>query len=62
MSRISSRYVTELAQLFNRFYYDVRVIDEDEGGTAAGVLLTKAAAGVIKSALALLGINAPERM
>ncbi len=57
-----TRYVTELAQLFNRFYYDVRVIDEDEGGTAARLLLTKAAAGVIKSALALLGINAPERM
>ena len=48
--------------MFNRFYYDIRVIDEDKEKTAARLMLTKAVKQVIKTGLYLIGIEAPERM
>ncbi len=57
-----TRHVINLAQAFNRFYYDVRVIDEDKAGTAARLQLTAAVAKVIKTGLYLIGVEAPERM
>ncbi len=57
-----TRHITELAQAFNKFYYDIRIIDENASATAARLSLAKATATVIKIGLALLGIRAPERM
>jgi arginyl-tRNA synthetase len=57
-----TRHVTSLAQAFNKFYYDIRILDENASATAARIELVKAAATVIKTGLGLLGIHAPERM
>jgi arginyl-tRNA synthetase len=58
-----TRNITELAQAFNKYYYEHRIIDErDAAGTNARLLLTKAVKNTIRRGLALLGIRAPERM
>ena len=57
-----TRAVTEIAQGYNKFYYEHRVLDEDPGVAAARVALTKAVKDVIKTGLWLIGIEAPERM
>lgn len=58
-----TRQVVSLAQAFNKFYYDIRILDEqDPAGTAARLALADATRTVIKTGLALIGIDAPERM
>ena len=57
-----TRAVTDIAQGYNKFYYEHRVLDEDAGVAAARVALTKAVKDVIKTGLWLIGIEAPERM
>ncbi|MBQ3274149.1 MAG: arginine--tRNA ligase [Christensenellaceae bacterium] len=59
---VITRWVTLLCQYFNKYYYDTRIIDEDEGKTAARIMLTKAVKQTVKQGLYLLGIKAPERM
>lgn len=60
-SRIT-RAVTDLAQAYNKFYYEHRILDDEPAAAAARVALTKAARDVIKTGLRLIGIEAPERM
>ncbi len=57
-----TRAVTDIAQGYNKFYYEHRVLDEDPAVAAARVALTKAVKDVIKTGLWLIGIEAPERM
>ena len=57
-----ARSLIELAQAFNRYYYQRRILDGDGAETAARVLLTGAVATVLENGLHLLGICAPERM
>lgn len=58
-----TRAVTELAQAFNRYYYDHKIITpEDAGGTAARLVLTRVVRDVLRRGLTLLGIQAPDRM
>ena len=57
-----SRYLLELAQTFNRFYIDHRVITDDKKTTDARLLLTACVKSVLKNGLKLLLINAPEKM
>ena len=57
-----TRHVTQIAQAFNKYYYDVRIIDEDRNRTKARLDLVSATASTIRTGLALLGIEAPERM
>ncbi|MEZ4358372.1 MAG: arginine--tRNA ligase [Eubacteriales bacterium] len=57
-----TRYSVDLSQAFNKYYYEHRIIDEDEKGTANRVLLTKCVKTVIKTALKLIGIEAPDQM
>ena len=57
-----TRHIILLAQAFNRFYYDIRVIDDDKRATAARLKLTSAVAQVIKTGLYLIGVEAPDRM
>jgi arginyl-tRNA synthetase len=52
----------DLCSTFNRFYQKQRIITEDEGQTAARMLLVKALQITIKRGLSLLGIKGPERM
>lgn len=53
-------YLYELAQEFNRFYENNRVIGDDRQQLRLG--LVEAYADTLKQGLALLGIHAPERM
>ena len=57
-----TRAVTDIAQAYNKFYYEHRILDEDLTAAAARVALTRAAKDVIKTGLWLIGIEAPERM
>ncbi len=57
-----ARSLIDIAQAYNRFYYEVRILDGDKPGIAARLSLTDAVATVIQSGLNLLGIAAPQRM
>ena len=54
-------YLFELAQAFNNFYAEEKIL-EDSSAAAHKVALTEAVATVLKNGLFLLGIDAPERM
>ncbi|MCK4308293.1 arginine--tRNA ligase, partial [candidate division WOR-3 bacterium] len=55
-------YLLELATLFHNFYEKHRVVSEDMPLTQARIGLVKAVRQVIKTALSLMGISAPEKM
>ncbi|MEO8207938.1 MAG: arginine--tRNA ligase, partial [Chloroflexota bacterium] len=56
-------YATELATAFHAFYRDAKVVDPDEPARSASRLaLVEATRLTLASALALLGISAPEAM
>ncbi len=57
-----TNYSLELASLFHSFYNKCRVLCDDEDISNARLLLVKAVQQVLKNALQILGINAPERM
>ena len=57
-----TRAVTDLAQAYNKFYYEHSILDDDPAVAAARVALTRAMKSVIKTGLYLIGIEAPERM
>jgi len=57
-----TRYSVDLAQEFNRFYYECRILDDDMAARAAKLDLTRAVRQVVATALALIGVAAPERM
>ena len=57
-----TRAVTDIAQAYNKFYYEHRILDDAPGSAAARVALTRAVKNVIKTGLWLIGIESPERM
>ena len=57
-----TRHVTLIAQAYNKFYYEHRILDGEPGEIAARVQLTQATQDVIRTGLYLIGIEAPERM
>ena len=57
-----TRAVTDIAQAFNKYYYEHRILDGDPAQAAARVAMTKATADLIKTGLYLIGLEAPERM
>ncbi|PID93852.1 MAG: arginine--tRNA ligase [Bacteroidetes bacterium] len=58
-----ANYAYDLAKAFNGFYQEVPVLkEEDEDKTALRLSLALMTGRVIKSAMALLGIEVPERM
>lgn len=57
-----TRHIIELAKAMNRFYYEHRIIDEDEAKTAARLMLAACVKQVLKTGLYLIGVGAPERM
>lgn len=59
---VVTRHITAVAQSFNRFYHDEHILAEDEAEKTAKLALVLAAQAVIKNGLALLGIEAPEKM
>jgi len=57
-----TRHVVDLAEKFNRFYIDHRILVDDAPTRNARLALTKAVGNVIRCGLGLLGISAPEEM
>ena len=57
-----TRAVTDIAQAFNKYYYEHRILDGEPAQAAARVALADATRSVIKTGLYLIGIEAPERM
>jgi arginyl-tRNA synthetase len=55
-------YLMDLSSLFHSYYNKYRVISSEAELTKARLLLVRAVKGVIKSALDILGISAPEKM
>ncbi len=59
---VVTRYVTELAQAYNKFYHNNKILQAEPGLRKARLALTYGVKTVTASALALLGISAPDRM
>ena len=59
---IVTRHIVDIAQAFNRFYHDEHILVENEDEKNAKLALVYAAKTTIKAGLALLGMEAPERM
>ena len=59
---VVTRHIVDIAQAFNKFYHDERILVEDEAEKSAKLILTAAAKQALKNGLALLGIEAPEKM
>jgi arginyl-tRNA synthetase len=59
---IITNYLLELAQLFNSYYQETPILKEQEETTNARLFLINKTRIIIKDALSLLGITAPEEM
>lgn len=59
---VITRHIIDIAQAFNRFYQSERIVTDDEAATVSRLALVICAKTVISNGLALLGIQAPERM
>ena len=57
-----TRFCVDLASGYNRFYYENRILTEDAAQSAARVRLTAATASCLRTALSLIGVEAPEKM
>ncbi len=57
-----TRFAVELSKAYNKFYFDCKIISEDEDLTAYRVQLTKATRYALKKALSLIGVKTPEKM
>ncbi len=57
-----TRYAVGLAQEFNRFYHECPIIVDDDNIKKARLLLTQTVNTVLKTAMGLLGMEAPEKM
>lgn len=59
---VITRHIIDIAQYFNRFYHDERILVEDEAEKQAKLAVVYAAKQTIANGLALLGVSAPEKM
>lgn len=59
---VVTRHVVDIAQSFNKFYHDEHILVDNQAEKQAKLALTFAAKQTIKNGLALLGMQAPERM
>jgi len=59
---VIGKYVIDVAQAFNKFYANVRIIAEDESVKQSRLQLVAATVTVLKEGLRLLGLQAPEEM
>jgi len=62
MPNYIATYLFELAQNFNLFYNEIRVLQAEKNVSLARLHLVKSVSLVLKNGLALLGIKAPEQM
>lgn len=59
---VLSGLLIDIAQAFNRFYIEHRVLSDNLSEQNARLLAVEATAAVLKKGLALLGIDSPEKM
>lgn len=59
---IITRYTVDLAQAYNKFYYEHRILDCEPAVSAARVALTRAVRDVIGTGLRLIGVEPTEKM
>lgn len=59
---ILTRHLVDIAQAFNKFYHDNSILTSDEKTRNSRLAIVYSVKEVLLSGLALLGINAPERM
>lgn len=57
-----TRYAVDVASLFNKFYFDCKILGEEENVKNFRLAITLATKTVIKNALSLLGIKTPQKM
>ncbi len=57
-----TRYAVDLAQKFNKFYFDCKILNAPEDSKYFRLALTKCTLQTLKNALKLLGIGVPEKM
>ncbi|MDE5722429.1 MAG: arginine--tRNA ligase [Clostridia bacterium] len=57
-----SRFAVSLAQKFNKFYIDCKILSSEGDSKPFRLALTKATLQTLKNALAILGISMPEKM
>lgn len=57
-----TRYLLDLAQAFNKYYYEHRIIDGSAEQTIARAALVRGVKNTLKRGLSLLGIKAPDKM
>ena len=59
---IIAKYLLELAGLFNKFYANIKIIDNDEINSAFRLNVAETVSIVIKEGLRILGIETPNKM
>ncbi|MCK9218315.1 MAG: arginine--tRNA ligase [Firmicutes bacterium] len=59
---VITRYVTDLAKAYNKFYNTHHILNAEEKVKDARLLLTKAVCNVFKISLGILGMETPESM
>ena len=59
---IITRYTVDLAQAYNKFYYEHRILDCEPATSAARIAITKAVRDVIGTGLTLIGVEPTEKM
>ncbi len=59
---VVTRHVVDLAEKFNRFYINHRIVVDDEAVKNARLMLVSAVANTIKTGLSLIGIDALDEM
>ena len=57
-----TRYSVDLAQAYNKFYYERKVMVDEPSVRAARIQLTRATRDLLRLSLNLIGITAPTRM
>ena len=59
---IVTRYAVDLAELYNKFYFNCKILGEEERVRDFRLAITKATKITLENAFGLLGIKIPERM
>ncbi len=57
-----TRHVVDIAQTYNHYYFEHRILTDDAPATAARVALTRAVEIAVKTCLYLIGVEAPDKM
>ena len=59
---VITRYAVDLSEAFNKFYFNCKILGEEETVKNFRLALTLSTKTVLKNALSLLGIKTPEKM